>query len=366
MLPLSLWAAPLLAQGAEAQHTVLRGQWQERALLAVTPDYNWANRSAVAAAPRAARTGLTAELVFPLRNFGALTSVSISEASEHGLRRVSEGTRWQREQTQRLGAQLQENVFAPAVSAVLGDSRVTVEAVFVQQLYASHALGLGRTTSDRHGHGMMPSGAEATGTGVALSYETPLTEGMSAFASVRSEVNMDPLQQYRGIYADPGQFDIPGGIGLGLTQRIGASGWVQVGMERVLYSDVDTFSSRALPARFLGLLGDSTSPNFEWQDLTVYSAAVGAETPSSWWWELRYSTQQQPEPTSPLLSRALEDQYSDRNFAFGIGRPTGPSSSFRLTASYAARAYFLGSPTVGNFTDGGEQIEFEALWQVNF
>jgi hypothetical protein len=366
MLPLSLWAAPLLAQGADVHHTVLRGQWQERALVAVTPNYSWASHSPVAAAPRASRTGLTAELVFPLRNLGAVSAISISEASEHGLRQISEGTRWQREATSRLGSQLQENMFAPAVSALVGDSRVTVEAVFVQQHYASHALGLGRSSTDRQGHGLMPNVADATGTGVALSYETPLSEGISAYASVRSEVNMDPLQQYRGIYADPGQFDIPGGIGVGLTRRLGESAWVQLGVERVLYSDVDTFTSRALPARFLGLLGDSTSPSFEWQDLTVYSAAVGAETPSSWWWELRYSTQQQPEPTSQLLSRALEEQYSDSNFAFGFGRPTGASSSFRLTASYAARAYFLGSPTVGNFTDGGEQIEFEALWQVNF
>lgn len=365
MLPLSLWAAPLLAQGSDVQHTVLRGQWQERALVAMTPDYSWASSVPTPASPRGARTGLTAELVFPLRRLGAVQALSISTASDHGLRRIGDGTRWQREQSQHLGGlQFQESIVAPALSAVLGDSRVTVEAILVQQQYASHSLGVGRTTLDRHG--FAPVADVSTGTGVALTYESVVSDELSAYATVRSPVDMDPLQQYRGIYADPGQFDLPGGVGVGLTRQVGANGWVQIGVERVLYSDVDTFTSRSLPVRFLALLGDSTSPNFAWNDLTVYSASVGFETESSWWWELRYSTQQQPEPSSPLLSRALEEQYSNRNFAFGIGRPIGSSSQVRLTASYAAREYFLGSPTIGNFTDGGEQIEFEALWQVSF
>ncbi|MCB1588009.1 MAG: hypothetical protein KDI56_03825 [Xanthomonadales bacterium] len=291
--------------------------------------------------------------------------MSVSTASGHGLRQISQGSRWQREQSQRLGAQWQESVIAPALSAAVGDSRVTVEAVFVQQLYASTALGVGRSQFDQ-GREVAPGLGEATGTGVALTYESPVTDGLTAYASVRSKVDMDPLQQFRGIYADPGQFDIPGGVGAGLTQRVGRSGWVQVGVERVMYSDVDTFTSRALPTRFLGLLGDSTSPSFDWQDLTVYSAAVGYQASNDWWWELRYSTQQQPEPTSALLSQALEEQYSDRNFAVGIGRPTGANSQLRLTASYAAREYFLGTPTIGTFDGDGEQIEFEALWQVNF
>lgn len=365
MLPLSLWAAPILAQGIDASHSVLRGQWQDRALSAVTPSYSWASHSPAVSVARGARTGLTAEFVFPLRQFGAIQAVSVSTASGHGLRQIGSGTRWQRDQAQRLGSQWQESVLTPAVSAVVGDSLVTVEAIFVQQLYASHGLGLGRAALDQ-GRAIAPSAQEATGTGVAVTYQTPVVDGLTAFATVRSQVDMDPLQQYRGIYADPGQFDMPGGFGVGLTRQLGQSGWLEVGVERVLYSDVDTFTSRALPARFLGLLGDSTSPSFDWQDLTVYSAAVGFQTESSWWWELRYSTQQQPEPTSPLLSRALEEQYSDRNFAVGIGRPTGPASQLRLTASYAAKEYFLGSPTVGAFDDGGEQIEFEALWQVTF
>ncbi len=363
MLPLSLWAAPLLAQGSDVQHTVLRGQWQERALVAMTPDYSWASSVPAAAAPRGARTGLTAELVFPLRQMGAVKALSVSAASEHGLRRIGDGTRWQREQAQRLGgSQFQESIVTPALSAVVGDARVTVEAILVQQQYASHALGVGRTTLD---HGFAPVVDGSTGTGVALTYERALSDQLTAYASVRSPVNMDPLQHYRGVYADPGQFDLPGGVGIGLTRQFG-NAWMQLGVERVLYSDVDTFTSRALPLRFVALLGDSTSPNFDWKDLTVYSASVGYETDSRWWWELRYSTQQQPEPSSPLLSRALEDQYSNRNFALGVGRPIGTHSQFRLTASYAAREYFLGSPTIGNFTDGGEQIEFEALWQVNF
>jgi hypothetical protein len=82
---------------------------------------------------------------------------------------------------------------------------------------------------------------------------------------------------------------------------------------------------------------------------------------------LRYSTRQQPEPTSSLLSRALEDLYSDNNLGLAYVRQLGEGSSVRLAASYAGAEYFLGNANYANRNgQGGDQVEVEAVWTIRF
>ena len=82
--------------------------------------------------------------------------------------------------------------------------------------------------------------------------------------------------------------------------------WLSFEVERVMYSEISAFPSRALPNRFLSLLGDSTSPSFDWEDLTVYTIGYTWSDGEDQQWHVDLSTRTQPSPSSRLLSRALE------------------------------------------------------------
>src|SRR5690606_36696888 len=135
----------------------------------------------------------------------------------------------------------------------------------------------------------------------------------------------------------------------------------------VQYSGVEAFLSPSMPNRFLALLGDGTSPEFRWRDLTIYSAEWRWQPNQANAFALRYSTRQQPAPSSSALRRALAADYTDNNFAVSYARRLMPGLHLGFSASYAPATYFLGyaDPFSRAFSQG-EQIEGEILLTALF
>ena len=243
---------------------------------------------------------------------------------------------------------------------------VGVDAVFADQRFASGSLTPLVDAPDSQLPGAVASLEESRGTGLAFAVGAPVAERFSWSVGLRSRVDMNTYKSYRGVYSEPGDLDIPATAAFGVSARLMPGAQLLLGAEHVFYSEVNGFSSYALPNRFLSLLGDSSSPNFAWQDLTVYSAAVQGGS-DLWQWSVRYSTSLQPNPTAPLLQQAINGIQSDSNWSLGVGRSLGSLGDVRLTASYAGAEYVLGSPFARNVdpTDS-THFEFEALWNFRF
>src|SRR6056297_2701358 len=100
-------------------------------------------------------------------------------------------------------------------------------------------------------------------------------------------------------------------------------------------SQVGAFPSRSLPARFNALLGDSSSPRFEWNDLTVYTVGMRWEHESDLEFKVDFHTRSQPTPTSPSLMAALDNELAQHSVLIGLGKGLGDRLRLDLTASYA-------------------------------
>ena len=263
---------------------------------------------------------------------------------------------------------LQRYIVAPSVTQNLGNyGAVSVSAIFAYQHLADFGWALPSATPDFPS--TTSSGLRSTdsssGVGLRVDYSTPLTDRISWQAGAQSRVNMDSLATYRGIYAEPGTFDIPASANLGLGLAV--TPWMQltVGVERVMYSQILPFTSSALPSRFLALLSSSASPVFAWQDLDVYS--IGGQWHDAQFGDLslRYSTRNQPLPTSPLLQQAMPE-ISPRNVEIGYAHGLGQNSTLRLMAAYVPNEFIPGIPQSYSLTKGGNQIEWGALWMTSF
>jgi hypothetical protein len=177
---------------------------------------------------------------------------------------------------------------------------------------------------------------------------------------------MDAFKSYRGVFTEPGDFDMPARTGLSMEWLAAAPLSISFGVERVLYSGVNAFTSRALPPRFLAFLGDGSSPRFAWRDLTVYSVESELKDASGGQWILRWTSRQQPSPTSALLDFALSDTYSDTNVLASYQRELGSAGSLSFGASYAPSQYILGAGSFGSRFSEGAQLEVEMNWSMRF
>jgi long-chain fatty acid transport protein len=211
--------------------------------------------------------------------------------------------------------------------------------------------------------------AEETGygTGVRLDVRQEVGESVTFDAGFQSRIDMEEFANYHGVYANPADLDIPARAYVGMAFQASSHSWLNVAVERVMYSDINAFPSRYLPNRFLSLLGDSSSPEFNWNDLTVYSVGWAWSDGRDQQWRFDLKTRTQPSPSSSLLNQALSGDLADSAMTFGYSRRTGIMSRLHFNAAWAPSEFAFGGSVLGVTTDNLDQdLEVEALWTLDF
>lgn len=362
-----------LACTAQAQ---LNGQsvmqrWQEYARQSIQPDFSWAEPETPAVAPQllelATASRNSATRYVPLGN-KSLIGVSVKRGLVEDLpgRGLSDDSL-----APRLLADarpgLHRYIVAPSYVRSMGNTgHWSVSALFAYQRFTNASFGSEDVLPEslRWVEGADPV---AYGRGVRVELSEMLAPRLRLTTSYQSRVNMDAFNSYRGVYADPGDFDIPASLGVNLD--LGVASWLSfgLGLERVMYSDIRAFTSPNLPRRFLATLGSGGSPIFEWADLDVYSLTSVLHGGRYGDLALRYSTRTQPAPTAQLLDRLL-GEVSNYSLDLSYSRAMGRSGEFRFITSYAPSEYLLGAP--GSYAArnslAGNQLEFEAVWATRF
>jgi long-chain fatty acid transport protein len=270
------------------------------------------------------------------------------------------------------GTSFDRQYFAPGFERRFGESGVLgVSAIIAHQRYSAASLGLtsARTPDENPwmSNTFSPQQESAYGTGVRLALHQEVTDGIAVDAGFQSRIDMEEFAAYRGVYSQPADLDIPARASLGLAFQASDRSWLNVAIERVMYSDISAFPSHYLPNRFLSLLGDSTSPAFNWEDLTVYSVGYTWSDGADQQWHIDLSTRTQPSPSSKLLSQALDGDLATNAVIVGYSRRTGDRSRLAFNAAYAPSEYAFGGSVLGVTTEElDQQIELEAMWTLSF
>lgn len=278
------------------------------------------------------------------------------------------------------GSSFERQYFAPGVEREIGEGGLLgVSAVFAYQRYSAANLGLfAASTPDLSpvpGFGFAsspytgyePFQESGYGTGVRLAVRQEVVSGIALDAGFQSRIDMEEFAAYRGVYSQPADLDIPARARVGLAFQASDRSWLNVAVERVLYSDISAFPSRHLPNRFLSMLGDSTSPSFNWQDLTVYTVGYAWSDGKDQQWHIDVSTRTQPSPSSSLLNQALVGEFASSAMIVGYSRRTGERSRLNFNAAYAPSEYAFGGSVLGVTTDElDQQFEVEAMWTLSF
>lgn len=255
---------------------------------------------------------------------------------------------------------------------VTGSSAVTVSAVLASQRYGAAGMNIrpSERALDTNGYssGFDTVRSEVShGTGVRFAFSSELTTGVRMEAAFQSRIDMDEFASVRGVHGTSAELDIPPRLQVGLEFHATNRSWLNLGVSQIFYSDVGAFPSRALPARFTALLGDRNSPQFAWDDLTVYSLG--------WRWQARddfeffvdYRTRTQPRPTAPTLAAALDSELASNAFLAGFSKGVGERSRLHLNAAYAPPEFAFGGNVLGVVSDKLDQgLEVQAMLSFAF
>ena len=219
------------------------------------------------------------------------------------------------------------------------------------------------------------------GFGAKLGYQGEVADGVRVGLSYQSKISMGEFDEYRGLFAEAGDFDIPSTYTLGASFDVGKSAVIAADYQRINYTDVKSISNPiskltgggcldALnntiltnggvapplqPAVGSTCLGGPDGPGFGWEDIGIIKLGVQF-TAADIDWRLGYSHSDQPIPESEVLFNIIAPAVIQDHVTAGMTVPVGKSQEFNLALMYGLKETVKGP---NPFDQGATQIEIE-------
>lgn len=113
------------------------------------------------------------------------------------------------------------------------------------------------------------------GLGLHVGWIGQLNDAVTLGATYQSRTYMSKFDQYKGLFAEGGDFDIPAHYGVGIAVKATSALTLAADVQRIEYGDIDSIANLSLNNLFAGnALGSNKGPGFGWKDVNVVK--VGA------------------------------------------------------------------------------------------
>jgi long-chain fatty acid transport protein len=235
----------------------------------------------------------------------------------------------------------------------LGISAVVV----VQRFKASGLEAFGAFSSDADcltGNGYSWS----EGVGVKVGYLAQPLPKLSFGVAYSPKISMSELDDYRGLFAEEGSFDIPASGSVGIAYKITDPLTVTADVQRIEYSDVASVGNGLLPNLMTAPLGTDNGAGFGWKDINVYKVGLQWKANEEWTWRAGYSKGDQPIPESEVLFNILAPGIIEDHFTLGFSKSLNRAPGrFNVALMYAPTKTVKGANPLE--VPGGQQIELQ-------
>ena len=261
------------------------------------------------------------------------------------------------------GVSLRQFFIAPNVSWKAGDRHAFgVSPVVVFQRFRARGLeALGPLSSASDAVTNLGDD-RAFGAGVRVGYYGRLTNRVAAGVAYQSPIFMGQFEDYAGLLAGGGDFDVPATLVGGIAVMPNDAVTVAVDVQHTRFGDVDALGHPLLPNLRDRSFGDENGPGFGWENTTVLKTGIQWQR-SAWTWRGAYAFGQQPIPESETLLNIVAPAVVEHHATFGVTRALGGRAEVNLAL---IRAF---SNTVSGDNPfevaGGQRIELQMdQWEI--
>jgi long-chain fatty acid transport protein len=225
--------------------------------------------------------------------------------------------------TSKAGIDLQQLIVAPTASLRVGERHTFGLAVnLAYQRFKATGLENFTVTSPQP-YSLHPDKvtnndySSSTGVGVQVGWAGTVIPGVTLGANYQSKIDASEFDDYAGLFAEEGGFDIPSTFGAGIAVEAGEKALIAVDVTRILYTDVKSVSNPLLPNLAQAPLGDEKGAGFGWEDVTVFKAGISAEATKALTVRCGYNYGKQPIPESETLFNMLAPGVVEHHVTLG-------------------------------------------------
>ena len=175
------------------------------------------------------------------------------------------------------------------------------------------------------------------GAGLRIGWMGKVSDTVTLGATYQSRTYMSEFDDYEGLFAEQGDFDVPSNFGVGIAVQATPDLLIAADVVRIRYSEVDSIAN---PLANLNncmfdasyCLGGDNGPGFGWEDMTVYKLGVEYKMNSTLTLRAGYNHGKAPIPSSETLFNVLAPATVEDHLTLGATWDLG--NDMEVTAAY--------------------------------
>jgi long-chain fatty acid transport protein len=186
------------------------------------------------------------------------------------------------------------------------------------------------------------------GGGARIGWLWKATDQLNVGASYQTKLWMTKFDDYKGLFAEQGNFDIPPILDLGFAYSFTPNWTASFNYQHVWYEDVKSLSNpHDLPMQ-PGVLGSDDGLGFGWQNQNVYKFGVSWKFSPDMTVRAGYSHADQVVPDAQALFNVLAPAVVQDHFTLGFSKTLASNNEVHLSVMYAPEEKVYGTnPNTG-------------------
>jgi long-chain fatty acid transport protein len=261
---------------------------------------------------------------------------------------------------QKTGVNLEQLFIAPTFAYKINKNHaVGVSLNLAYQRFRADGLGgfAGFSTSPAN---FSDKGVDtSTGWGIKIGYTGNLTDAVTVGATYQSRTWMSKFSDYKGLFANQGEFDIPENYGIGIAVKATPKLTIAADIQQINFGDVDSVGNSVFNL-FAGgnLLGSDNGPGFGWRDMTVFKLGASYAWSDKLTLRAGFSTTRQPIPKDETLLNMLAPGVIENHLTLGATWAVSPSSELSVAYMHGFSKKVNGSGSIpGGFGGGNANLK---------
>jgi long-chain fatty acid transport protein len=232
----------------------------------------------------------------------------------------------------RLGVDLMQLIVAPTASYKIAPNHsIGVAPLLGYQMFEAEGLQFFQNFSIDPANVTNNGSDGAFGFGVRVGYYGQLTPTVSVGAAYASKMNFSEFDDYAGLFAEGGDFDIPENWNLGVSWQATPQLRLAADYQRINFSDVNAVGNPVF-ANLPNGMGADNGPGFGWDDVDVWKLGVEYKHSNQWTLRAGYSYADNPisgggfppaadfgEVTLNMLAPAVIKHHMTLGFTYTLG-----------------------------------------------
>lgn len=253
------------------------------------------------------------------------------------------------------GANLEQLFVAPTIAyRITRRNTLGLALNLAYQRFSAKGLDAFAPFSSDAGH-LTNRGTDVSyGAGIHLGWLGQITDAVTLGLTWQPKTKMSRFDQYRGLFANGGEFDIPETYGAGIAVKAIPVLTLAADVQRINYGKV-TALGNSVESLYAGKpLGAANGPGFGWRNVTVYKIGALYQAAPDWIVRAGFSYGKEPIPANQTLFNILAPGVSDKHVTFGSTWNVNKSyeASFAYTYVYGDR--LKGSDSIPADFGGGD------------